>query len=118
MITQLRSPWTAPGSHLAQVLRRGAPKADEVVAGGGAAPGVRARSPSRGGAGRGRGSAGGRGGVRPGGGRAGGRGAGAPPGRVRPRRCAAGPPASSPRSLKQTPLTSLHFTISTPVPRI
>src|SRR5258705_11504535 len=36
MIPQLRSPWTAPGSHLAQVLRRGAPKADEVVAGGGA----------------------------------------------------------------------------------
>src|SRR5262249_59581088 len=37
MIPQLRSPWTAPGRHLAEVFRRGAPKADKMVARGGAA---------------------------------------------------------------------------------
>src|SRR5262245_65564200 len=37
MITQLCSSRTAAGGHLAQVLGRGAPKADEVMAGGGAA---------------------------------------------------------------------------------
>src|SRR5262245_56728459 len=37
MITQLRSSRTAAGGHLAEVLGRGAPKADEVMARGGAA---------------------------------------------------------------------------------